>query len=76
MYENERKFTPEQGIRAPTDSVTGTRNDSVSRGVTDAPSTDPKFVRESNTMRTMQPWQIAALAIAAVVVAALILFYI
>ena len=38
--------------------------------------TDPKFARESNTMRRMQPWQIAALAIAAAVVVALVVFYI
>jgi hypothetical protein len=38
-------------------------------------TTDPKFVRESFTMRRMQPWQIAALAIAAAVVFGLAFFY-
>ena len=38
--------------------------------------TDPKFARESFTMRRMQTWQIVALAVVAVLVGALVVFYI
>lgn len=45
------------------------------RSTADTQRTDPKFVRESFTMRKMQPWQIAALAVAAALVIGLALFY-
>ena len=64
MYENQTKFTPEHAPRA---EISG--DIATSR-------TDPKFVRESFTMRKMLPWQIAALAIAAAVVVGLVVFYI
>jgi hypothetical protein len=38
--------------------------------------TDPKFARESFTMRRMLPWQIVALAVAAAIVVGLIVFYV
>lgn len=63
MYENDPKSTSEHVPRAP------------SSGDTSAQRTDPKFARESFTMRRMKPWQIAALAIAAAVVVALVVFY-
>lgn len=66
MYENQTTSTStsEHAPRA------------ASSGDTATPRTDPKFARESFTMRRMQPWQIAVLAIAAVVVVGLVLFYI
>ena len=64
MYENHTTSTSEHAPRAPSSADTAT------------PRTDPKFVRESFTMRRMQPWQIAALAIVAAVVVGLIVFYI
>jgi hypothetical protein len=64
MYENQTKSTSAQAPRAPISGDTAAR------------STDPKYVRESFTMRRMQPWQIAALAIAAAVVVGVALFYI
>lgn len=64
MYENDTKSTSEHAPRAPSGGDTGTQR------------TDPKFARESFTLRRMQPWQIAALAIAAAVVVALVVFYI
>ena len=64
MYENHTTSTSEHAPRAPDSGNTAT------------PRTDPKFVRESFTMRRMQTWQIAVLAIAAVVVVGLVLFYI
>lgn len=63
MYEKDAKFTPEHAPRAPSGADTTTRR------------TDPKFVRESFTMRRMHSWQIAALAIAAAVVIGLAVFY-
>lgn len=71
MYENDAtKSTSEHVPRAPSGV------DTARRGDTATGRTDPKFARESNTMRRMQPWQIAALAIAAAVVVALVFFYI
>jgi len=64
MYENSTK------------SISGHAPRSTSADDAAARRTDPKFVRESFTMRRMQPWQIAALAIAAAVVVGLIVFYI
>lgn len=66
MYENHTTSTStsEHAPYAPSSVDTATRR------------TDPKFVRESFTMRKMQPWQIAALAIAAAVVVSLVVFYI
>lgn len=63
MYENQTKPASEHAPRAPGISDTATRR------------TDPKFARESFTMRKMQPWQIVALAIAAAVVVGLAVFY-
>lgn len=42
---------------------------------TATPRTDPKFARESFTMRRMRSWQIAALVIAAAVAIGLFLVY-
>lgn len=64
MYENHAKSTPEHAPRT------------LNSGDTVTQRTDPKFVRESFTMRKMLPWQIAALAIAAAVVVAVAVFYI
>lgn len=64
MYENDTKTTSERARGAPGSGVTATR------------STDPKFARESFTMRKMQAWQVVALAIAAAVVVGLIVFYV
>ena len=63
MYENDTKLTPEHTSRA-TSSVD-----------TAAQRTDPKFVRESFTMRTMHTWQIAALGIVVAVGVVLALLY-
>lgn len=63
MYENDTS-TSQNAPRAPSSGDSATRR------------TDPKFVRESFTMRKMHTWQIAALAIAAAAVVALGLFYI
>lgn len=63
MNETHTKSTSEHAPFAP------------SSGDTPARGTDPKFARESFTMRKMLPWQIAALAIAAAVVVGLALFY-
>ncbi len=63
MYENDTKLTSEHTPLAP------------SSGDTARQRTDPKFVRESFTMRRMHTWQIVALAIVAVVGAALALFF-
>lgn len=63
MYEND-KSASQYAPGTPTSGDTATRR------------TDPKFVRESFTMRKMQTWQIAALAIAAAAVGALVIFYI
>jgi len=65
MYENQTKTTSEHAPHAPISGDTGT---STRR-------TDPKFVRESFTMRRMRPWQIVAIAIAAAVVVGLAVFY-
>lgn len=76
----------ETAPRARTSTATradsATRTDTGSRGAAGATRadkstdrTDPKFARESNTMRKMHTWQIAALAIAAAVVVALVVFY-
>jgi hypothetical protein len=64
MYENHTKSTSEHAPRT------------LNSGDTVARNTDPKFVRESFTMRKMLPWQIAALAIAAAVVVGVAVFYI
>ncbi len=63
MYEND-KSTSQYAPGTPSSGDTATRR------------TDPKFVRESFTMRKMHAWQIAALAIAAAAVLGLALFYI
>lgn len=74
MHENQTTPTPtptptsEHSLGAPSSGDTA--------GDTATPRTDPKFARESFTMRRMQGWQIAALAIAAVVVIGLVVFYI
>ncbi|HUG98120.1 MAG TPA: hypothetical protein VMQ83_02990 [Gammaproteobacteria bacterium] len=68
MYENHPTSTSTStSEHAPRAQSSG---DAAPRG------TDPKFARESFTMRKMLPWQIAALAIAAVVAVALVVFYI
>ena len=66
MYENHTRSTStsEQVPRAPSNGNTARRR------------TAPKFARESFTMRRMQPWQIAALAIAAALVVGLVVFYV
>jgi hypothetical protein len=66
MYENSTKSTSGQAPRTTSADDTATARR----------TTDPKFVRESFTMRRMLPWQIAALAIAAAVVVGLIVFYV
>lgn len=69
MYENDTKSTSGHVPRTPGTGDTAMRVDADKR------RTDPKFARESFTMRRMLPWQIAALAVAAAVVVALVLFY-
>lgn len=69
MYENQTKSTSQHAASQHAPRATSSGNVATS-------DTDPKFARESFTMRRMQPWQIAALAIAAAVVVALVLFYI
>jgi hypothetical protein len=64
MYESSTKST---SVHAPPPT---SADDATAR------RTDPKFVRESFTMRKMLPWQIVALAIAAAVVVGLIVFYV
>lgn len=64
MYENHTKSTSEHAPRTMNSGDTVTRR------------TDPKFVRESFTLRKMLPWQIVALAIAAAVVVGVAMFYI
>jgi hypothetical protein len=76
MYENDIKSTPEHATRAPGSPAARAPSRGPNAGDTAAQRTDPKFVRESNTMRRMHPWQIAALAVAAALVVALVLFYI
>lgn len=72
MHENQTTSTP-----TPTSTPTSEHSPrGPSSGDTATPRTDPKFARESFTMRRMQGWQIAALAIAAVVVIGLVVFYI
>lgn len=75
MDENDRK-SPSDPVAHAQGGAAAPRHDAASRGHATTPSTDPKFVRESNTMRRMQPWQIVVLVIATVVVAALVLLYI
>ncbi|HSM26739.1 MAG TPA: hypothetical protein VK855_01390 [Thioalkalivibrio sp.] len=81
MYENQTKPTSAQAPRAPSSGRAPgsgdmtTRADTSTRGDTSTQRTDPKFVRESFTMRKMQAWQIVALAIAAAVVIGLAVFY-
>jgi hypothetical protein len=71
----------EPGARAPYDpkntSATGATQTRIPRTGTEAeaPKGD-RFTRGANTFRTMQPWQIWALAIAAAVVVAFIVFVI
>jgi hypothetical protein len=65
MYENQTNTTSEHAPRPP---ISGDTPKATGR-------TDPKFVRESFTMRRMQPWQIVAIAIAAAVVVGLAVFY-
>lgn len=84
MYENDMKSTPEHTSRGPGMAGTATgKSDAAGRGSdhaasrheTATPRTDPKFARESFTLRRMQTWQIVALAVAAAVVVALVIFY-
>jgi hypothetical protein len=68
MYEDQTKSTSGQ-------ARPGQVRPDPSRGDSSARRTDPKFARESFTMRRMQRWQIVALAIAAVVVIGLAVLY-
>ena len=76
MYENRTESTSEHAPRATTSGGTATRAPSGADTATKSTkSTDPKFARESFTMRKMQPWQIGALAITAAVAVALALYF-
>jgi hypothetical protein len=70
MYENQTNPTAEHAARTPIVGDATRTGDTTTRR-----TTDPKFVRESFTMRKMLPWQIAALAIAVAVVVGLAVFY-
>ena len=76
MYENDTKSTSEHAPRAPTSATPEHAPRAPSSGDIGTQRTDPKYARESFTLRRMQPWQIALLAIAAAVVVALVVFYI